>query len=315
MRPYASSGLSRGKPFVTVLVVVTLTFFVLHAFSGDIAASLSGNTATAAQIEVKRHQLGLDKPLVSQYGEWLSHAVRGDLGTSWTTSDSVSDALSARLPVTLVLAVGATLVSGVLGIAVGTWAAVRRGALDPILQTFVVAGYAFPGFWLALVLSSVFAVDLGWFPATGYVPFTESPGDWFSSVFLPITALVLGATAAIAQQARNATVQVLQADYVRTLRSRGLTTRRLLVVNVLRNAAPTSLTTMSLWFIGLLSGTIVVENVFALPGLGSLANTATTSRDIPMVMGVMLIMVLLVVAVNLVLDLAQAWVNPKVRIS
>ncbi|MFG2730397.1 ABC transporter permease [Streptomyces canus] len=298
-----------------VLVVVTLTFFVLHGFGGDIAASLSGQKATTAQIEVRRHQLGLDKPLVSQYGEWLSHAVRGDLGTSWTTSESVTDSLSARLPVTLVLALGATLVSGVLGIAVGTWAAVRRGVLDPVLQAFVVAGYAFPGFWLALVLSSVFAVDLGWFPATGYVPFADSPADWFDSIVLPVTALVLGATAAIAQQARNATAQVLQADYVRTLRSRGLTTRRLLLVNVLRNAAPSSLTTLSLWFIGLLSGTIVVENVFALPGLGSLANTATTAKDIPVVMGLMVVMVLLVVAVNIVLDLVQAWVNPKVRVS
>ncbi|MEU9919345.1 ABC transporter permease [Streptomyces sp. NPDC051001] len=298
-----------------VLVVVTLTFFVLHGFGGDIAASLSGQKATAAQIEVRRHQLGLDKPLVSQYGEWLSHAVRGDLGISWTTSESVTDSLSARLPVTLVLALGATLVSGVLGIAVGTWAAVRRGVLDTVLQAFVVAGYAFPGFWLALVLSSVFAVDLGWFPATGYVPFADSPANWFNSIVLPITALVLGATAAIAQQARNATVQVLQADYVRTLRSRGLTTRRLLLVNVLRNAAPSSLTTLSLWFIGLLSGTIVVENVFALPGLGSLANTATTAKDIPVVMGLMVVMVLLVVAVNIVLDLVQAWVNPKVRVS
>ncbi|MFI6339828.1 ABC transporter permease [Streptomyces sp. NPDC050535] len=298
-----------------VLVVVTMTFFVLHAFGGDIAASLSGNTATAAQIEVRRHQLGLDRPLLTQYGQWLAHAVRGDLGNSWTTSESVSDSLGARLPVTLVLAVGATLVSGLLGVAVGTWAAFRRGVLDPVLQGFVVAGYAFPGFWLALVLSSVFAVDLGWFPATGYVPFADSPAQWLGSVALPITALVLGATAAIAQQARNATVQVLQADYVRTLRSRGLTTRRLLLVNVLRNAAPTSLTTMSLWFISLLSGTIIVENVFALPGLGSLANTATTAEDIPVVMGVMLIMVLLVVVVNVVLDLIQAWVNPKVRIS
>ncbi|MEU9343895.1 ABC transporter permease [Streptomyces sp. NPDC048278] len=312
MLTYVGRRLAGGV--LLVLIVVTLTFFVLHAFSGDIAASLSGKTATAAQIDVRRRQLGLDQPLFSQYWEWLSHAVRGDLGTSWTTSESVSDAIDVRLPVTLVLAVGATLVSAVLGIAAGTWAAVRRGALDPVLQIFVVAGYAFPGFWLALVLSSFFAVKLGWFPATGYVPFTQSPGDWLSSIVLPVTALVLGVTATVAQQTRNATVQVLGTDYVRTLRSRGLTTRRLLLVNVLRNAAPASLTTLSLSFIGLLSGTIVVENVFALPGLGSLANTATTSRDIPVVMGVMLIMVLLVVAVNIVLDLAQAWANPKVRI-
>jgi peptide/nickel transport system permease protein len=299
---------------VLVFVISSLTFFLLAAGGSDAARSLLGDTATQAQIAAKASQLGLDRPLLTQYGDWLSHAVHGDLGTSWLSNQSVATAVGDRLPVTLSLAIASVIVTAVLSTFLGVLAAVRRGWIDRFVQVLAVIGFAMPAAWLALLLILIVAIQLHWFPATGYVPLADSPGRWLSSIVLPVVALSVSAVASTAQQVRSAMIVALEQDYVRTLRSRGLPERRVVLRHALRNAAPNGLTVLSLHFITVLGSAVVIEYVFALPGIGSMVLGATVGGDRPQVLGVVVVMVILVVLVNLLIDLANGWLNPKVRV-
>ncbi len=298
--------LRRFAAALVLLVAVSAPVFFLLALLPDPASAILGVTATPEQLDAKRHELGLDRSVVAQYASWLGHAVRGDFGQSWFTGQHVTDAIADKLSVTLSLTVVTTAVSALLGIGIGMLAAIRRGSLDKGVQVLANLGFALPNLWVALILVAVFAVQLGALPATGYVEPGDSLGGWAQSLLLPVAALAIASVAAVAQQTRNAVGNVLAKDYVRTLRSRGLPRRRLLFKYVLRNAAPLALTTVSLQFIGLLGGALIIEQVFALPGLGSLAVAAATRSDVPTVLGV--------VVVNLLVDLAVGWLDPKVRV-
>ncbi|MGW9213847.1 ABC transporter permease [Embleya sp. NPDC055664] len=294
-----------------LLVVSALTFFLMDLLP-DPGRGILGVSATDEQLAAKRVELGLDRPVVPRYLDWLWAALRGDLGTSWTTGLDVADSIGTKLPVTLSLTLTATLVCALFGIALGLFAAIRRGMVDRSVHVLAVAGFAIPGLWVGILLVAVFAVKLDWLPATGYVPLAESPVDWARSLVLPVATIAVSGIAAIAQQTRNAVATVLERDYVRTLRSRGLPLRRVLLVHVLRNATPPALTVVGLQFIGLLGGALVIEQIFALPGLGSLAIGATSQSDVPTVQGVVLVSVCVVVSVNLVVDLATGVLDPKV---
>ncbi|WP_431902121.1 ABC transporter permease [Nonomuraea sp. bgisy101] len=296
-----------------LLIVITALIFGLTSLVPDPTQQILGVTATADQFVAKQHELGLDRPVGVRYLAWLGDAVRGDLGVSWFTGVPVADTITARLPITASLAVPATLVSAFLGIAYGMLAAIRGGWVDRTVQVLASIGFAVPGMWIALLLVIVFAVNLPWLPATGYVSISQSPVQWIRSLILPVTAIAIGSVAAIAAQTRSAVAWVLAQDYVRTLRSRGLPRGRLLLRHVLRNAAPTALTVVSLQFIGLFGGAIVVEQVFAIQGLGSLASASASRSDIPVVLGVVVVGVVVVLAVNLVVDLLVGWLDPKVR--
>ncbi|MFE5331938.1 ABC transporter permease [Embleya sp. NPDC056575] len=294
-----------------LLVVSALTFFLMDLLP-DPGRGILGVSATDEQLGAKREELGLDRPVVPRYLDWLWAALRGDLGTSWTTGLDVADSIGTKLPVTLSLTLTATVVCALFGIALGLFAAIRRGIVDRSVHVLAVAGFAIPGLWVGILLVAVFAVKLDWLPATGYVPLAESPVDWARSLVLPVATIAVSGIAAIAQQTRNAVATVLERDYVRTLRSRGLPLRRVLLVHVLRNATPPALTVVGLQFIGLLGGALVIEQIFALPGLGSLAIGATSQSDVPTVQGVVLVSVCVVVSVNLVVDLATGVLDPKV---
>ncbi|OPC78402.1 ABC transporter permease [Embleya scabrispora] len=294
-----------------LLVVSALTFFLMDLLP-DPGRGILGVSATDEQLAAKRAELGLDRPVVPRYLDWLWAALRGDLGTSWTTGLDVADSIGTKLPVTLSLTLTATVVCALFGIALGLFAAIRRGIVDRSVHVLAVAGFAIPGLWVGILLVALFAVELEWLPATGYVPFDESPVDWARSLVLPVATIAVSGIAAIAQQTRNAVATVLERDYVRTLRSRGLPLRRVLLVHVLRNATPPALTVVGLQFIGLLGGALVIEQIFALPGLGSLAIGATSQSDVPTVQGVVLVSVCVVVSVNLVVDLATGVLDPKV---
>lgn len=298
-----------------IFAVATVTFLLMSSTGGNPARNILGEGATEAQVAAKAAELGLDQPLYARYFDWLSGAVRGDFGSSWFTNEPVMSSLANKFPVTLSIVVGAVLVTALLSTVLGVTAAVRRGAIDRFVQGFAVLGFALPNFWVALVLVTVFAVTLKLFPATGFVPFATDPGKWLLCLVLPITALVIGTVASTTQQVRGATIDVLRQDYVRTLRSRGISTTSLLFRHVLRNAAPPALTVLSLQFVGLLGGAIIIEKVFALPGIGSLAVNATTQGDLPQILGLVVVMVVLVVIVNLLIDLATGWLNPKARLS
>lgn len=293
--------------------VVTGMFFFLHLTGTDPARGALGLYATEAQVETRRQQLGLDRPVVEQYLDWLGHALRGDLGMSSAQSTPVIDLLVTRLPVTVSLALGAIVVAATVGVLLGLVAAIKPGRIDRLLQVVMVLGFALPNFWVAIILAIVFAVNLGWFPATGYIHIGDSPGGWLLSITLPVIALAIGSIAAIAQQLRNSVIDVYSQDYIRTLRSRGLPARNILLTHVLRNAAPPALTMLSLQFIAAMSGAAIIERVFGLQGIGSVAINASGNSDIQVIMGVLLFTVVLVVIVNLAVDVVYGALNPKVR--
>jgi peptide/nickel transport system permease protein len=300
---------------VLLFAVSVLAFALLYANSDNVARRILGQNASAEQVERRMAELGLDQPLWQQYVDWLSSALRGDFGRSWFTGELVTTGVSSRLSVTLSIVLGATILSAVIGTLLGLLAATRAGWVDRGVQVTSVLGFAIPGFLVALGLVLLFSIELGWFKATGYIPLTTSFTGWISSVTLPIVALAIGTVAVVAQQIRGAVVDAMGKDYVRTLRSRGLSSRRVIGKHVLRNASGPALAVLAVQFIGLLGGAVIVEQVFAIPGLGQLAVSSTVKADIPMVMGLVVATALIVVVVNLLIDLAQAGLNPKVRLT
>ncbi|KFC71192.1 Dipeptide transport system permease protein DppB [Devosia sp. LC5] len=299
---------------VLLALVTTLTFAMVFGGADNVAQNILGENATDQQIADLETRLGIDRPLYEQYGTWVAKAVRGDLGVSWTMGESVSKILSGRLPVTLSMVVLAICIIGIVSALLGIAAAVRGGWADRVIQLISVVGFSLPNFWLGLILVVVFALNLRWLPATGYTDFLNSPTGWLASLALPVGALVLSGIASASQQVRGAMIDALRQDYVRTLRAGGIKPSSVLFRHALRNAMPAALTVLSLQFIGLLGGAAIIERVFAIPGLGSITVQAALSGDIPVLMGVVVTMIILVVIVNIAIDLANAWVNPKVRL-
>ena len=299
---------------VLVFAITTLAFVLLYLGGGDIARRLVGQTATQEQVAAKAGELGLDRPLWEQYMSWLGNALTGDFGRSWFSGQLVIDGVTSRLMVTLSLVIGATLITAVFAVILGVLAALSGGWVDRGIQFLTVLGMAIPGFLIAVGLVFVFAIELGWFNATGFTPLRDGFGGWARSVALPITALAIGGSSAVAQQIRGSVVDALQKDYVRTLRSRGLGTRSVVFKHVLRNSLGPALAVLNVQFIGMLGGAVIVEQVFQMPGLGQLSVGATTQGDIPMVMGLVVATAVIVIIVNLLIDIAQGLLNPKVRL-
>ncbi|MCP2635918.1 ABC transporter permease [Microbacterium sp. HD4P20] len=297
--------------FATSLIV----FLLLSPAFDDIARNVLGENASADQVEQLNAQLGLDRPVFVQYFDWLAGAFTGDLGQSLFTTQTVWQAISVRMPVTVALVVLVTLLSGILGFAFGVVSAIKRGWVDRTVQFFTTLADALPAFIIALFLVTVFAIQLGWLPATGFTDFATDPAAWARSLVLPVTALTVVAIAGIAQQVRSSMITALRQDYVRTLRSRGIPETRVVLEHALRNASTTGLTALAIQVVGILGGAVVIEQIFALPGLGSLAVEASVRADVPLVLGAVLAYVVIVVVVNLLVDLAVAWLNPKVRLS
>lgn len=301
---------------VLLLAVITaLSFSLLYLNSANIARRILGQNATEDVVLRKTQELGLDRPLIVQFGDWLSSAVTGDLGRSWFNGQLVSVSLSGRLSVTLSIVIGTTIITAIISVLLGVLAARRGGWVDGLVQILTVLGFAIPGFLIALYLVLIFAINLGWFKATGYIPITDSFTGWLSSVTLPIIALTAGAAAAVTQQVRGAVLDAQSRDYVRTLRARGISERSVMYKHILRNAGGPALAVLALQFVGMLGGAVIVEQIFALPGIGQLSVTATSAGDIPVVMGLVVAFAVIVIIVNLLIDLAQAALNPKVRLS
>ncbi|MEZ0448321.1 ABC transporter permease [Cellulomonas sp. ICMP 17802] len=300
---------------VLVIVAASVIFGLMSLSDNAVARAIAGQTASPEQVAQKATELGLDQPFLTRYLDWLSGLLHGDLGSSWYSGQPVTTIISTKLPVTLSILLLGLLVAAVLAVLIGVAAAVRGGWLDRAVQALAILGFAVPAFLVALVLSVLFAVQLKIFPAVGFVPFAESPSGWLMSVTLPAIALAIGATAATAQQVRGSMIDVLGADYVRTLRSRGLSERSLLFRHALRNAVPPALTVLGLQFIGLVGGAVVVEKVFGLYGIGTEVFSASTSQDQPVVLGITVVMVIIIVVVNLLMDVSYGLLNPKVRVS
>lgn len=299
---------------ILIIAISFVTFVLIYSTGGDIARHILGPEADQAQVDAKAAALGLDQPLISQYFIWFTNMIGGDFGRSWFTAEPVTAAISSRISVTLSVVVVSLICVAIFSVVLGVVAAVKRGWADKVVQVISVVGVALPNFWVAVVLVLTFAIAIPLFPATGYVQPKTSISGWLLSIALPVIAITIGGIAGAAQQIRGSVIDVLRQDYVRTLRSRGITTKSIIFRHVLRNAAPPALIVLSLQFIGMIGGAVVIEKVFAIPGLGLLALNATLRGDIPIVMAVVMTMAAIVVAVNLIIDLVNGWASPKARV-
>lgn len=300
---------------IPMLVVVSFCVFSLIVLvPGDPAVALAGENPDPAQIQAVRERLGLDDPFLVQFWRWFTGLLHGDLGVSLFSSQSVTGAVFGRLPTTLSLAGLSLFVAAVSGVAVGVLAAMRPGTKLDRIATFTASlGIAVPYFWVGMILVLLFAINLTIFPAVGYTPLHENPVQWFLHLVLPATALGLAPAAVIARQTRAAMTGVLREDYVRTATAKGLPPLRVVGKHALKNAAIPVVTAFGLEASRLIGGTVVIEQLFALPGLGSLAYSSVFARDFPMVQGVLLVVAALVLLINLLVDVSYGYFNPRIR--
>jgi peptide/nickel transport system permease protein len=297
-----------------LLVAVTgLTFALTSLAPGNAVSAVLGNDTqhTPQDYARVRHQLGLDRSLPSQYWHWLSGAVQGNLGTDLFDGQSISQALGQRIGPSMSIIIATLVLSTVLGVGIGVVSAVRGGWAGRLLDVMAISAFAVPNFWLAVVLIEFFAVKAHLFPATGYVPLAQDPVQWARSIALPVITLSAAATSFLARQTRDSMMRVLARDYITSLRAQGLPLRSIVLKHALRNAAIPVVTAMGLMFIGLLGGTVFIENVFAIPGLGQVAVNAGATHDLPMIEGVALYFAVIVIAVNLIVDVSYRALNPR----
>ncbi len=297
-----------------LFLVSALDFVLLSLTPGNAASTLLGFQATPEQIVKVEHALGLDHPVYTQYWHWLTRALSGDLGTSLITNQPVSSVLHARWPVSLSLIIGSLSIMLSVGLTVGIVSAVRGGLLGRVVDACSWVAFALPGFWVGAVLISIFAVRFRVFPAVGYVPFSQSPADWLRSLILPVIALSLPGIAIVATNVREAMLDVLASEHIRMAWASGVSPRSLFLIYALKPTAARVVTVAGLLTVNLLGGTVLIETVFALPGLGSSFASAITARDLPAIQGIAVFFTLIIVAVNLTVDLAYVWVDPRVRL-
>jgi peptide/nickel transport system permease protein len=296
-----------------LFVVSALSFVLASLTPGDPAHEILGVNAAPQDYARLRHALGLDLPLYDRYWRWLQHALHGDLGVSLFSGESVTHSIDGRLPTTLSLMIGALLVGLVVGVAFGVFSAIRGGIGGRLVDAVSLIGFALPSFWVGAILISLLAVTVRWFPATGYVPFSESAGGWVRALFLPVLALTLNGVAAIAKQTREAILDALSSEYVRMARANGISEASIVFRYALKHAGIRVITILGLQAVGLLGGTVLVENVFALPGAGGLLVDSSIKHDLPVVQGIVVYFTVMVVAINLLIDIAYSWLNPRVR--
>ncbi|MEY4423706.1 MAG: hypothetical protein RLZZ258_809 [Actinomycetota bacterium] len=300
---------------VLLFAVSFVAYFLLHLGSGNVARNILGVNATQQDVADLNEMLGLNRPFLVQYSEWLLNAIQLNLGETWSFPETVGDSLMPRLAVTLTIVGVTTLLAAVISAVIGVLAAVKGGWVDRLVQVLGLIGFAVPGFLIAFFLVQIFALNFKIFDAIGYTEFSEDPGGWVKSVTLPVVSLAIAGIAGISQQVRGAVKDALDMDYVRTLRARGLSFNRVVFKHVLRNAGGPALSILGVQFVGMMGGAVVVEQIFAIPGLGPFAVQATRATDIPAVMGLVIVTALIVITVNLIIDLLSAALNPKVRLS
>lgn len=299
----------------TVFAAVLISFLLVHATDGSPGAIVLGPGATAAEIAAKNTEIGWDQPLWTQFFDYLGHLVRGDLGTSIIDGRSIADDLGARLPVTGFIALFATMLSGVVGVVLGVAAAVRGGWLGRIINSGSGVALSLPAFWVGILLVYVLSIQLEWLPATGYVAFADDPVGWFQSLLLPVITLAIGGAAIVARTAGAGMREAMRQEHIRTLRAMGTPVWRIRYVHALRYASVPVVSVLGIQFIALFGGSVIIENLFALPGLGQASQAATSAHDFPALIGVVVVATLVVVVTLLLLDLLVAALDPKVRTS
>jgi peptide/nickel transport system permease protein len=299
---------------VPVLLLVSLiSASIMELVPGDPAALLAGQNASDIEIAAVREQLGLNRPFISRLGSWYLDLARGDLGDSILLNRPVAQAIVERVPVTLALAGFALFLTVAIGLPCGVIAAVHANTwIDQAVLTFALIGVSVPNFWLSLMLIVLFGVMLDWLPAGGYIPFADDPVGWIRCLILPAFSLALLQVGLLARITRATMLEVLQQDYVRTARAKGLPASTVIGKHALKNVMVPVITVIGISFGLLLSGSVVIETVYSLPGMGRLLANAVFSRDYPLIQGGLLVTAAVLVLLNLVVDLLYAVVDPRV---
>jgi peptide/nickel transport system permease protein len=304
-----------GAALVVLLLASMLVFLGIRALPGDPATALGAESRDPAVMAAIRHEYGLDKPLPVQYVKWLSLAVRGNLGRDQREL-SVSRTIVQRLPTTLELAFLSVLIGVMIGIPAGIIAAVwQRKPADYAATSAALVGLSVPHFWLGLMMISLFAVHLQWLPAGGYVPFTQDPIDNLRHMLMPAIVLGTGLSAVLMRQMRSSMLNSLSADYVRTARAKGMSERSVVLKHALRNSLITITTIIGLQLGALISGVVVTESIFVIPGFGRLTLDAIGQRDYTLLQGVVLVAAAGYVFVNLTVDVLYSVLNPRIRVA
>lgn len=300
---------------ILVMIGVTvLCFFMLKVTPGDPATAILGVQASPQEVERLRRSLGLDQPWFVQLGIWAGNVMRGDLGVSYISKKPVSELILTRLPITLELTVFSMLLAILIAIPAGIISAVKRNTwIDYFFTGFSLFGVSMPSFWFGILLILVFSLWLGWLPASGYVPLQRGIWPHFRSLILPGLALGLFLAGVLVRFSRASMVETLVQDYIRTARAKGLSNRHILLGHALRNALIPTVTIVGIQFGALLGGAVIIETVFAFPGVGTMLLTAVNQRDYPVVMGVTLVIALLYTITNLLVDFIYMWLNPRIR--
>lgn len=297
-----------------LFLVSVLTFSLIHLIPGDPARVILGQEATPEAYQSLRAELGLDKPIIVQYFTWLGHVMTGNLGISITDRVPVTELISQRLPATVELTIGTFVVALLIAFPAGILAAVRRGTFIDYTSTFVaLGGMSIPSFWLAMMAIIYFSVNLGWLPASGYVPITENPVQNLMAMILPCLATGLRESAVLMRMLRSSLLEVVNMDFVRTAKAKGLNEVKTILGHVLRNAMIPVVTTSGLMIAGLLGGLVITESIFSIPGFGRLIVESVFKRDYVTVQGAILVSAVLVVGVNLVVDLLYAVIDPRIK--
>ncbi len=313
-------GLFLLKRFATLIATLfgasIVVFLVLEILPGDAALMMMGPDAAPEAVKALSTKLGLDRPPLERYQAWVAGMLSGNLGDSYAYSSPVLDLILERLALTFPLALMAMLLTTVLALSVGIYAAMRHNKLGDVgLMGLTQVGIAIPNFWFAILLILLFSVHLQWFAAGGFPGWEEGIGAAFKALLLPALSLAVVQSAILARITRSAVLEVLREDFVRTARAKGLSQRATVWGHVLRNAMIPVITVMGLQFAELLAGTIVVENVFYLPGLGRLIFQAISNRDLIVVRNCVMLLATMVVVVNFIVDILYAVIDPRVKAS
>jgi peptide/nickel transport system permease protein len=306
-----------GRLFATIpvmAVVAVFVFFLLRIAPGDPAAIIAGDDATSQDIENIRRKLGLDRPMLEQFAVWCWRLVQGDLGISIFSNLPVTTLIAQRVEPTIALTISTLLVAVGLAIPMGVLAAWKaRTLIDRLVMGFAVLGFAVPVFLAGYILIFLFSVKLGWLPVQGYRPIGEGLWPFLEGLILPSVALGTTYCALIARITRASMLEVLSQDYIRTAESKGLATRRVLLLHALKNSAVPIVTVIGIGIALLISGVVITETVFNIPGLGRLTVDAVLKRDYPIVQGLILVFAAAKVLVNLAIDISYAFLDPRIR--
>jgi peptide/nickel transport system permease protein len=301
----------------TLLVVSFVVFSLVTLIPGDASVQLAGGmNATPEKIAEVEEELGLNDPFLVQYWDWLKDAVRLDFGESLVSGQSVSEEIKSLLPVTGSIVLFGVFIGVLIGVPVGLISGMRPGSrTDRGLMFGTTLGIAVPNFWLAMVLITIFAINLGWFPAVGFTRFSDSPTEWLRSVTLPALALAVGVAASMARQVRAAIADTMNSSFIRTSWAKGGTTLNVVGKHAFKNSAIPAVTVLGLQLGALLGGAVLVEQIFSIPGMGTYLLRAVFGLDLPVIQGVAVMFVLIYTILSLLVDISYGLLNPKVRVA